>query len=109
MIPTYTNMATPDRTRGPQPDPSQTDCMRDPEYVMRGYKAALFDRSASHPDNPDLPPDPQLTARLEDMTEEDRHRARMGLGGPPYDPATVRSARASEDLWRRESGGGEKR
>lgn len=107
MIPHYPNtMADQDHSGPPQPGPPQPDRMRDSDYVVRGYKAALFNRSMSHADITAPQRNSRLTAWLEDISYEDRHRARVGLDGQPYDAAAARAV--SEDREGKESSGDEK-
>ena len=41
------NMPKQDRPGYALPGPSHPERMRDPDYIVRGYKAALFNRSTS--------------------------------------------------------------
>lgn len=100
-------MANRDKPRYPPPGPAHPERMRDPDYVVRGYKAALFNRSTSH-ENQRTDPGREswLTAWLQDISDEDRHRARVaGVDGQPYDSTSARTAgEAKEERRRREDG-----
>lgn len=97
-------MTNHDKPRYPPPGPAHPERMRDSDYVVRGYKAALFNRSASHGANQHR--ESWLTAWLEDISDEDRHRTRVaGMDGQTHDPAAGRMAgEAREEKRRRESG-----
>ena len=101
-------MANRDKPRYPPPGPAHPERMRDPDYVVRGYKAALFNRSTSHEQQRTDPGrESWLTAWLEDISDEDRYRARLALDGRPHDTASARMANEAREEKRRKDTGEE--
>lgn len=88
-------MANRNKPQYPPPGPAHPERMRDPDYVVRGYKAALFNRTTSHDRQRS---DSWLTAWLEDISDDDRQRARAAaLDGPPHDTTAARAAGEAKD------------
>lgn len=93
-----------EKPRYPAPRPLNPERLRDPDYIVRGYKAALFDGNPSDGQRADSVRNRRLTAWFDGMPDEDRRRPHVAPYGQPYDAAAERVAKQE----REEKGSGEK-